>query len=67
MRKRFPIISNICSGRVTGINFSTFALLRIKLRGASPCIIRDVAPSTKCTVDNAIIHTLWVLGKTRLR
>ena len=26
MREHFPIISNICSGRITGINFLTFAL-----------------------------------------
>jgi hypothetical protein len=25
MREHFPIISNICSGRITGINFLTFA------------------------------------------
>ncbi len=52
MRECFPIISNICSGRVTGINFQHLPTTDKKPLLASPFSIMDISSNTKHTVDS---------------
>ena len=61
MREHFPIIANICSGRITGINFLTFANKQSmnSVCRQAPVLYRVIASSTKCTVDNPLSYIVY--------